>query len=129
VTKLVERVGIKEDTSFESCNFGIHFVVLDVRLEHRQIVHCSLAMGKSDDIGGVLPYFFRDSRPGSFDCCDRVRQSTILNNGEMSTTMRKRRGASFPSTISNRTASAWNVAGIVVQEMVEAREGRSDRKN
>ena len=61
-------VGEEEDGFFKFGDFIIHLVLLDVRLEVRQVVDSTLAMGSCDDISRILAYVLCDFAPSSFHC-------------------------------------------------------------
>ena len=70
-TVLAERVGEEEDALLERLHLRVHLVGLDVRLELREVVDCTLAMRSSDDVGRVLPEVRCDLAPYCFDCCSK----------------------------------------------------------
>ena len=61
-------VGKEEDGFFKLGDFIIHLVFLDVRLEMRQVVDSTLAMGSCDDESRILAYILCDFGPSSFHC-------------------------------------------------------------
>ena len=68
----IVSVGEVENGFFECLNLGIHLVRLDVRLELREVVNCTLAVGGSDNVSGILANIFGDLAPGGFDSSDRI---------------------------------------------------------
>ena len=72
-------VGKEEDGFFKFGNFIVHLMLFDVRFEAGQAVGSSLAMSNCEDVFRILPDFLCDSAPSSFNCCGRVRESTILH--------------------------------------------------
>ena len=73
------RVRVVKDGVFELLDLCFDLVVLKMRLELEEIVDGALAVGRGDNVLGILPDVFGDFSPGSFDCRDRVRQSAVLD--------------------------------------------------
>ena len=71
-------VGKEEDGFFKFGNFIVHLMLFDVWFEAGQAVGGTLAMGGCKDVFGILADFLRDFAPSGFNCCCRVRESTIL---------------------------------------------------
>lgn len=70
----MEVVGVSEvENGFlEGLNLGVHLVSLDMRLELREVVDCTLAVGGSDNIVGILADIFGNLAPGSLNGSDGV---------------------------------------------------------
>ena len=74
----VVRVGEVENGLLECLHLVVHLVLLDVGLELCQVVDGALAVGSSDNVGGVLANVLCDLAPCSLDRCDRVGEGTVL---------------------------------------------------
>lgn len=75
-------IGEEKDRFFETLDLRLHLVRQDARLELREVVDGSLAMGGSDHVCRVLPDVPRDFPPGGLDGGYGVGQCSILENHE-----------------------------------------------
>lgn len=60
-------IGVVEDRLLESLHLVVHFVCLNMGLEHGEVVNGALSVGGGDNIFGVLPDVFGDFSPGGLD--------------------------------------------------------------
>ena len=74
----VVRVGEVENGLLECLHLTVHLVLLDVGLELCQVVNGALAVGGSDNVGGVLANVLCDLAPCCLDGCDGVGQGAVL---------------------------------------------------
>ena len=63
--KPVLCVSEEKDGFFKLGDFAIHLVLLNVRLEVRQVVDGTLSMGSCDDVVRILAYILCDFSPSS----------------------------------------------------------------
>jgi hypothetical protein len=68
----VVRIGKVEDSLLECLDLAVHLMRLNMGLEHGEVVDCTLPVGCTDDILGVLPDVFGNFAPSCLDGCDRV---------------------------------------------------------
>ena len=62
------RVRVVKDGVFELLDLCLNLVDSKMRLKLGEIVDGALAVGRGDNILGILPDVFGDFSPGSFDC-------------------------------------------------------------
>jgi len=61
------RVRVVKNGVFELLDLCFNLVVSEVGLELGEIVDGALAVGRGDNVFGILPDVFGDLSPGSFD--------------------------------------------------------------
>jgi hypothetical protein len=61
-------IGVVKDGVFELLDLRFDLVVLKMRLKLGEIVDGALAVGRCDNVLGILPDVLRDFSPRSFDC-------------------------------------------------------------
>ena len=73
-------VGEEEDRLLERLHLRVHLVCGNVGLEVGEVVDGTLAVGRGDDMGGVLADVEGDFGPCCLDGCDGVGQGAVLVN-------------------------------------------------
>ena len=85
----VVSVSEEEDRLFEGGDFVVHFVSLDVRLEHGEVVDCTFAVGGGDDIVWVEAKVDGYFPPGCLYGGDGVGQGAVLQSKSIMSGMRR----------------------------------------
>jgi len=76
----MDTIGVseKEDRFFESVDFVLDLVRLEVRLELGEIIDGTLAVGGCNNVLGILPDISSDPVPSGLHSGDGVCKSTVL---------------------------------------------------